>query len=260
MTEIFTDQLGNELKIDSAPKRIISLVPSQTELLFDLGLGERIIGVTKFCIHHAKYFKTKPFVGGTKKVNIDLINALQPDLIIGNKEENSLEDILDLQKNFPVWMSDIDCLANALEMIDELGKITQTSNIASEIIKNISKNFNALPKPKKKKAVYMIWNEPMMATGGDTFINDMMDYAGFENIYKDVTRYPVLSIEELQNKGPEFILLSSEPYPFKLEHKTGLHKFFPNATILLVDGEMFSWYGSRLLLTPAYFSDAGFYK
>ncbi len=114
---IFTDQTGREVSIPSHPQRIISLVPSQTELLFDLGLEEQVAGITKFCVHPEKWFRSKTRIGGTKNIKSALIHQLQPDLIIANKEENVKEQVEELAAHYPVWVSDIHDLQSALDMI-----------------------------------------------------------------------------------------------------------------------------------------------
>jgi ABC-type Fe3+-hydroxamate transport system substrate-binding protein len=100
---------------------------------------------------------------------------------------------------------------------------------------------------------YLIWKDPFMTVGGDTFINDMMNHAGFKNVFEKQNRYPEITIEQLQTVNSQLLLLSSEPFPFKQKHIYELQPLLPNAKIILVDGEMFSWYGSRLVKAPAYF-------
>ncbi|WP_304064775.1 ABC transporter substrate-binding protein [Pedobacter glucosidilyticus] len=253
--KIFTDQLGRTISINYPPQRIISLVPSQTELLFDLGLDEEVVGISKFCIHPAEQFQKKTKIGGTKTLNIDKIRALKPDLIIANKEENQQEHIEALAQEFPVWISDIHILAEALDMIIQVGKLTGTEAKAKEIATTIRSDFEALtPSSKPLKAAYFIWKHPYMLAAKHTFIDDMLKYCGFENVLTE-TRYPEITLEALQELQPQVILLSTEPYPFKQKHIEELQKYFPKAFITLVDGEMFSWYGSRLLKAPAYFSN-----
>ena len=249
------DQLGNKLKFKIMPHRIISVVPSQTELLYDLGLENNLIGITKFCIHPEELYKSKFKVGGTKQLNLEKIKALQPDLIIANKEENDREQIEELQKHFPVWISDIFTLEDALNMINELGKLFKKETIAHKMINEINYSFSNLIKfTHSKKICYLIWNNPIMAAGKKTFINDMLIRCGFENaIQSEDSRYPVLSINNLQTYNPEVVFLSSEPYPFKKHHLEYFKKHLPNANLILVDGEMFSWYGSRLLKACNYF-------
>lgn len=251
----YTDQTGRAITIPFPPERIISLVPSQTELLYSLGLNEKVVGITKFCIHPTEWFHTKTRIGGTKMINLDAIQELQPDLIIANKEENVKEQVEDLANQFPVWTSDVNDLASAYEMIASLGTICGKEEKAQALINQVKRNFAALPPLRRSKgsrsASYLIWRNPYMTIGGDTFINSMLDLAGFDNSYKSATRYPEISIDDLGNC--KYLLLSSEPYPFKQKHIEELQQYLPHTTILLVDGEMFSWYGSRMLHAAGYF-------
>ncbi|MDG1277510.1 MAG: helical backbone metal receptor [Algoriphagus sp.] len=247
----FLDQLNRSIFIPSIPKRIISLVPSQTELLVDLGLEDRIVGVTKFCVHPKGLRKGKTIIGGTKNYRFDLIDELDPYLIIGNKEENDQEGIEILMKKYPVWMSDIYTLADSLGMILRLGEIFKVEEKTKSITDRIQSDF--LEKPiRKGSAVYLIWNNPIMAAGSRTFINEMLFWAGFENLTKE-NRYPEISREELKQLNPDYLLLSSEPFPFKAKHLEEFEELLPNTKIKLVDGELFSWYGSRLLRSKQYF-------
>lgn len=247
----FLDQLNRLVFLPHPPKRIISLVPSQTELLVDLGLEERIVGVTKFCIHPKHLRKSKTMVGGTKNYRFEVIDSLHPDLIIGNKEENDRAGIEKLAEKYPVWMSDIFSLEDNYRMIEQVGLITQSDLRAEEIIGKIKSSF-AEPIAKKGTCVYLIWNEPIMVVGGSTFIDSMLKVAGFENLVRQ-TRYPQLSATDLQDLSPEFLLLSSEPFPFKEKHLDFFRSLLPNSQIKLVDGELFSWYGSRLIHSANYF-------
>jgi ABC-type Fe3+-hydroxamate transport system substrate-binding protein len=255
---LFTDQTGREIEIPNNPQRIISLVPSQTELLFDLGLDKEVIGITKFCIHPEEWFRNKTRIGGTKTLNLEKIRQLQPDLIIANKEENTKEQVEELDQEFPVWISDIKNLNEALDMIQLVGVIVGKENEALVLAKKIRSKFDGLEsfktKIQKPKACYLIWKDPYLSVGGDCFINDMMEYAGFENVFQSLSRYPEIKIEELNNKC-DLVLLSSEPYPFAEKHIAEVQALVPSAKIVLVDGEMFSWYGSRLLLAGDYFRE-----
>jgi ABC-type Fe3+-hydroxamate transport system substrate-binding protein len=249
----FTDQLGNTIHLSFPPKRIVSLVPSQTELLFSLGLEEEVVGITKFCVHPEKWFRTKQRVGGTKTVNIDAVKSLQPDLIIANKEENVQEQIEKLQGIAPVWVSDIATLDEALEMIQSVGTLVNRTNEAIEMVSDITESFQQIPALNTTlRTAYLIWKDPYMAAGGDTFISDIMSYSGFDNVLKSYPRYPEITIAQLSQLDCELLLLSSEPYPFKQKHIQEIQQVLTNTKIVLVDGEMFSWYGSRLCLAPAY--------
>lgn len=248
----FTDQIGRLISIPYPPQRIISLVPSQTELLFDLGLDAEIIGITKFCIHPREKFKKSAKIGGTKLLDINRIRELKPDLIIGNKEENDKTQIELLMKEFPVWMSDIQILPEAIDMIKQIGELTGRSEKASNITEGITEQFLNLSKRQKVvRTAYFIWKDPYMLAGKQTFIDDVLSRGGFENVMS-ADRYPEISRDQLKILNPECIFLSSEPYPFKNEHVIEIQSICPDARVLIVDGEMFSWYGSRLLLSPAY--------
>lgn len=247
----FIDQLNRTIFLPNPPKRIVSLVPSQTELLVDLGLRERIVGVTKFCIHPKGLKKEKTVIGGTKNFHFDKIDALNPDLIIGNKEENYQEGIERLAEKYPVWISDIYTLDDAYRMIGRIGELTDTSikakEVVSEIKEGLEKDFKF-----KGSAVYLIWKDPFIAVGSNTFIDSLLDKAGFKNLIPE-SRYPEIDLEQIVNLNPEFLLLSSEPYPFKESNVSFFQDRLPNSRILIVDGELFSWYGSRLKLSGKYF-------
>lgn len=249
----FTDQMGYTITLPQLPQRIVSLVPSQTELLFDLGLEDRLVGVTKFCIHPKEKVKQKTKIGGTKNFKLEVIDKLQPDLIIGNKEENYQEGIEALQAKYPVWMSDIYTLEDTLQMITQIGRLTGTEARAKELTQGIVSGFQLLRTLQPAiPTAYFIWRKPYMVVGGHNFIDHILQRCGFSNIFADQTRYPEVSPEQLQEAAPKLILLSSEPYPFQEKHIAEFQKLCPEATIKVVDGEMFSWYGSRLLKSAAY--------
>jgi len=250
-----TDQLGRRVVVPFPPQRIVSLVPSQTELLFDLGLGKQIEGVTKFCVHPAEARKRAAVIGGTKNFDFAKIAACRPDLIIGNKEENYQEGIEQLATRYPVWMSDVADLPGALRMIKQVGLITGRAPVADPMAAAIAERFDALsaaapPEP----AAYFIWRKPYMVAAGGTFIDDLLRRAGFANVFGALGRYPEITPTQLAEAAPRRILLSSEPYPFQEKHFAELREICPAARIELVDGEMFSWYGSRLHHAAAYLS------
>ena len=250
-----TDQMRRTILLKNAPpQRIISLVPSQTELLHDLGLGDRVVGITKFCTRPAHWYPEKAHVGGTKTILFEKIAALAPDLILGNKEENDRDQVAQLAARWPVWMSDIQTLDDALAMIESVGKLTATEARAVGISQNIREKFSFLPKNGGKiRAAYLIWRKPHMVAASGTFIDEMLRRAGFENVFGEKTRYPEVFLDEIAAQKPDAILLSSEPFPFREKHFAEFRAACPNSTILIVDGELFSWYGTRLLHAPDYF-------
>ncbi|MBV4359320.1 helical backbone metal receptor [Pinibacter aurantiacus] len=252
----FTDQTGNTISLANLPKRIISLVPSQTELLYTLELNEEVVGITKFCVHPEIWFHAKTRVGGTKDVKFDIIEQLNPDLILANKEENVKEQIEYLSGKFSVWVSDVEDMKSACDMILQIGSMTGKDAIANDLTNTIIKGFSELHSlvPSTKIPVgYLIWKDPLMTVGGDTFINNMLDACGFQNVFASQKRYPEITVEDIRNSSCKVLFLSSEPYPFKQKHIDELQKELPDVVIKLVDGEMFSWYGSRMLLAIDYF-------
>lgn len=257
-----TDQMHRTIRCVERPQRIVSLVPSQTELLYDLGLGDRVVGITKFCIHPNEWYQNKTRVGGTKNIDVEKIKALEPDLIIANKEENTKKDIEAISEFFPVWISDIITLQGALNMIRQIGSITDCKDQAEHLLRKIETGFSVKPKSTNLNCLYAIWKDPWMFAGQNVFINEMLGFLGVQNLLSNEevlkainphnTRYPAIKESDLKSLEPDLIFLSSEPFPFKENHIQELQALFPNAKIHLVDGEMFTWYGSRLQYAPDY--------
>jgi ABC-type Fe3+-hydroxamate transport system substrate-binding protein len=250
---LFHDQLDRAVNLPSTPKRIISIVPSQTELLFYLGLNDEVIGLTKFCVHPADKYNSTIKVGGTKQLNLDLIKSLQPDLIIANKEENERSQVEELMDFCPVWISDICDLAGAIDMIERVGALVGRERQAKTLGGAINQQFNNLTiRQPALRAAYFIWRKPYMVAGKGTFIDSMLQKCGLTNVFEQ-DRYPEFDTETLVKANPDVIFLSSEPYPFKEKHIAEFKALLPSAIIKVVDGELFSWYGSRLLFAPIYF-------
>lgn len=258
---VFFDQLDNEVVLKGIPQRIVSLVPSQTELLYSLDLDDRVVGITKFCVHPNDWYKSKKRIGGTKTVDIEAVLALSPDLIIANKEENIKETIETLKKHCPVWVSDVKDLKSAIEMILCLGNLVDKQQEAQNICSTINTNFsqpNQYNGLKGRRVLYLVWRDPWMTIGGDTFINAILKSIGLVNVFENENRYPTINLESLESLGIDFVFLSSEPFPFKEKHISEIQEFLPKAKFFLVDGEMFSWYGSRLQLVHDYFKQLFF--
>lgn len=251
------DQMQRTVELAAPAQRIISLVPSQTELLFAIGAGESVVGLTKFCTEPPSLVGAVAKVGGTKKFDFGAIAALKPDLIIGNKEENYLEGIEQLAKDYPIWMSDIVTLEDSLEMIRGIGVVSGREDAANQMADTIFTRFDALESSShaafdRVNVAYLIWQKPYMAAGGGTFIDDVLKCGGMQNVFAERDRYPEVTLDELANSTAEVILLSSEPFPFRDKHLEALQSELPNKKILLVDAMPFSWYGSQLLRTPSY--------
>jgi ABC-type Fe3+-hydroxamate transport system substrate-binding protein len=259
----FKDQLNRNLYLDSNPQRIVSLVPSQTELLVDLGLEENIVGISKFCIHPTHLRNSKTIVGGTKKVNYKKIAALNPDIIICNKEENTEDIVSELEKHFSVYVSDIITFKSTFKMITDFGEIFNKKQIANQLVSNIQSKLNDfnnfIKQYSPKKVAYFIWTKPWMVAGGNNYINEILKLNKFENIFENAPdRYLEVYIEYLASLNPdlkpELIILPSEPFHFKEEHAEKLKKYI-DCQFIFVDGEMFSWYGPRLLKALDYFRE-----
>lgn len=245
--------LHDAASMPSKPVRIISLVPSVTELLYHLGLDNEVTAITRFCIHPAGWFRSKTKIGGTKNLNIKRIKELEPDLIIANKEENEKEQVEELARDFNVWVTNVHDYNSALLMIKDIGNLTGTINAAKKLVSDIQKEFGKIDiKDPAIKTAYLVWRHPYMAAGGDTFISDILLQAGLTNVFADRNRYPKLTVEDIINTGCQLIILPSEPYPFKEKHIAELQPLMPHVAIILADGEMFSWYGSRMLQMPQY--------
>lgn len=252
------DQLHRKLLFTKTPQRIISLVPSQTELLVDLGLENSLVGITKFCVHPQHLRKEKTIVGGTKNVHFDRIAELNPDIIICNKEENNQEIVAQCEEVANVYVSDILTVEDNLEFILDMGnvfnKYAEAENLVNEITQKQMDFENFIANLPLKKVVYFIWKDPWMVAGNNNFINELLKLNRFENVFQNIDRYPEIDISSLQNLDLDLILLSSEPFPFKEKHIKELQQH-TSAIIILVDGEYFSWYGSRLVKAFDYFKE-----
>ena len=249
------DFLNRPIYLNTTPKRIISLVPSQTELLVDLGLEENLVGITKFCVHPKHLKSSKTIVGGTKQVHLDKIKKLQPDIILCNKEENTKSMVKALQEIAPVHVSDIKTLDDNIRLINDYGEIFEVQLKAKTLAEKLQTRQHQFQqsitdKPIKKVA-YLIWRDPWMAVGGDTFIDHILSLNRFENVFANQNRYPVIDIQDLPDL--DLLLLSSEPYPFKSKHLDEIP--IDNSKIHFVNGEYFSWYGSRMLKAFDYFEN-----
>jgi ABC-type Fe3+-hydroxamate transport system substrate-binding protein len=252
-----TDARDHTVSLDAPPRRIVSLVPSQTELLAHLDLAACVVGVTRFCERPEDWRSKKNIVGGTKQVDLDTVRNLDPDLVLANHEENTAEDVEALDEIAPVFVTEVKTVEDALNMIRTVGILTETADRTSTLVGKIISRFEALPDVPPLRAAYLIWREPYMTVGGDTFIHDVMRWGGLDNVYGDRTRYPEVSPDELADRDLDVLLCSSEPFPFhqKDEFTEDLRDTLPDTPVEIVDGQPFSWYGPRLLDTPSYLND-----
>ncbi len=250
---IVIDQTGREIKLNFEAKKIICLVPSITEYLFDLGLENNIIGITKFCIKPVNKGQKVTKIGGTKQLKLDLIDKLKPDLIIANKEENTKADIEYLCSKYNVYVSDVNTINESYEMMLNIGILTNKVNEAKKIINKIKHIFKAIKHSFKAiSVVYFIWKNPYMLCGGNTFINSILTHLGFKNSILHLDRYPQVDLAMLLELNPSVCLLSTEPYPFNEKNCIELNLELGFNKSIIVDGEMFSWYGSRMIYWENY--------
>lgn len=227
--------------------RIISLVPSLTELLIDLGLKEQLVGRTRFCVHPKEEVEDIPIIGGTKNPRLDKIKKANPDYIVANREENKKEHIEELSEECKVNVTDIATIEDALITMHELGKELGAEKESNKLIEQINEVLNDIPDEPPLRTAYFIWKDPYMTVGSDTYIHNVMEHWKLQNVFSDKRRYPKVNFYDVADKEPELILLSSEPYPFKEKHLSEFEEAFPNARVLLAEGEWFSWYGSHML-------------
>jgi ABC-type Fe3+-hydroxamate transport system substrate-binding protein len=230
----------------SAPQRIVSLVPSLSDLLDALGLDARVAGVTRFCVHPVPWRRTKRVVGGTKTVDVEKVRRLAPDLVLANREENVREQVEAVAAFAPVYLTDVATLGDALAMIRDVGALTGTEAAAEALAARIEAGFAALAAAPPLRAAYFIWKDPWMTVGGDTFIHDVLARTGFENVFADRARYPEVTPVAVAATRPDVLMFSSEPFRFREKHVGAMRAACP----WFVDGEAFSWYGPRLLHTP----------
>lgn len=248
-----TDHIGRTITYNYPPKKIISLCPGITETLYALRLEPEIIGRTKYCIYPKDKVESAQVVGGTKEINLAKIRELKPDLIIVEKEENTKDIVEILENDYPVYVAEVQSIPDAYRMITSIGDLTNRNAEAGILVAKIQTDFLAHPQVNGKRAAYVIWNEPYMVVGKDTYIQSTLDKMGFINPFISMkSRYPIVTVEDFQNAELDYVLLATEPYPFEEKHKDIFLKMMPNAIPIIVDGEMF-WYGARMIKAAHYF-------
>ncbi len=255
----YMDQLGRRVRLAAPPARIVSLVPSVTETVYDLGGAPGMVGVTRFCIYPEEARRVCTVVGGTKRLHLERIAALAPDLILAEKEENVREQVEWLAARFPVWVGDVTDFDSALELILSIGKILRHEGargsdlLASSVVGRIQTGFSGSFFSGRPSVAYLIWYRPWMVAGGGTFIDSMLARIGLRNVFGHLSRYPSVTEADLRAAAPDYVFLSSEPFPFRDVHVAEMAALVPSARVMRVDGTFFSWYGTRMLGAPAYF-------
>ena len=237
-------------------RRIVSLVPSTTELLCALGLAEALVGVTVYCVEPRDVVRTKTRVGGEKNPDIDAIRGLAPDLVVANIEENRREDVEALRAaGIEVFITYPRSVAESLDMIRELGSVTGAVTAARRLLDELEPLHAAvrarLAGRRATPCFYPIWREPWMTIGHDTYIHDLLATCGGANVFADRTRYPTIALEEVAARSPEVVLLPDEPFRFRRAHLRDFETYADmpavrEGRLQLVDGKRFSWHGPRL--------------
>lgn len=248
---VLTDPTGRTVRTPEAPRRVVSIVPSQTELLFDLGLDEEIVGVTRFCVHPADRVISRPRVGGTKNLDHGLIDSLRPDLVIGNREENTREAVERLERSCAVWLSDVVSVRQSLDLVREVGELVGRADAALHLQDRLARALESVPDFGGIRVAYVIWRRPWRVAAAGTYIDSFLRHCGMSNVFADLRRYPEVTRDDLAARAPDVVLLASEPFPFREEHVAGLGRVLPASRVVLAEGEAFSWYGTRLLLVGA---------
>jgi ABC-type Fe3+-hydroxamate transport system substrate-binding protein len=236
-----------------APDRIVSLVPSLTEALFAFGVGERVVGRTRYCLWPPRAVGKVPTVGGTKKVNIRSVLELEPDLVVAVKEENARENVEELEEaGVPVFVGAPESVAEAIALLRELAERVEAPRAGAVLgpIERVYGRLGNTVRAEARRVFVPIWKKPYMSVGSDTYVHDVLKTCGGENVCGELARYPVVALEEVEAMQPEVVLLPDEPYPFSAED---LEEFYaldvPAADsdrVHLVDGKLLTWYGPRM--------------
>ncbi len=240
----------------SGPLRLVSLVPSTTESLFALGRGDNLVGYTRFCVHPAGQVTADKWIGGTKNPKVEQIIALRPDLVVANREENRLEDIEALEAaGIPVWVAEPRTVEEAIAELRAMGRLVGRAAQGEAIAHRIEealRECRAMPRAAPHRVAYLIWREPWMVAGQETFISNLLAQGGAINPFPG--RYPEVTLDDLREV--ERVLMASEPFPFAEKYRAELlGRGFAPEQVRLVDGERLSWHGVRLLNGLRYLRD-----
>jgi ABC-type Fe3+-hydroxamate transport system substrate-binding protein len=258
MTDKVVDAAGRCVRVPAFPSRIISLVPSVTETLCTFGLGERLVGVSRYCTEPSALVRAKAKVGGQKNPDLKTIQSLQPDLVIANMEENRREDVEALEAmGIAVYTTFPRTVQQGIEMIRELGHVTGTENKADAIAVGIERIYQDIAQEVRRerpvRVFCPIWRKPYMSVNRDTYIHDVLRACGGENICADKeARYPHISLAEIVDLDVEVILLPDEPYAFRPRHLIDFQPFkrfvpaLATGRVHFIDGKTLSWYGPRI--------------
>jgi ABC-type Fe3+-hydroxamate transport system substrate-binding protein len=251
------DASGVAVELPRPPRRIVSLIPSTTEILCALGLGDALVGVTVYCVEPRDVVRGKTRIGGEKDPDLARIRALEPDLVVANVEENRREDIDQLRAwSIPVWVTYPRTVVAGIRLIGELGEVTGAGTRAREMLRDLEPLYARVERATADRSpvavFYPIWRGPYMTINGDTYIHDMLRVCGGRNIFADrPERYPTVTLDDVAARRPEVILLPDEPFRFRRAHLADFAAYAEvpavrDGRIHLVDGKPFSWHGPRI--------------
>ena len=252
------DDLGFKVDLESPPARIVSLVPSWTETLFALGLGERVVGATKFCVEPAERVESLRKVGGTKNPDLRTIATLAPDLVIANAEENRREDVERMRsQRFPVLVTYPRTVPAAVESLLRIGRVAGCEAEADAMAREITRTVSEVEADVgvwaklRLRAFCPIWKKPWMAFNADTYAHDVLRMMGFNNVYAaSGKRYPATTLDEAIELRPDVVLLPDEPYEFSDKDVDELRTVLPPGLarrVLTVSGRDLHWYGVHMV-------------
>ncbi len=233
-------------------RRIVSLVPSLTHTLALWGLSSEIVGCTQFCVEPPSLYKSATQVGGTKDFDVEKISRLHPTHILLNKEENPKDRVEFLMAHYPCLLTFPCGPADVPDMLRAMGSFLSCSDRAEKEaleLEQLLHDDGGITRI-QRSFLYLIWRNPYMAVGTDTYISRLLEAMGWQNSYQGAERYPSLSLEQIEELAPEVILMSSEPFPFKKRHARELRANCPkldqgSKRIYGIDGRLMSWYGSK---------------
>ncbi len=258
---VIKDDLGREHVFATPPRRIVSLVPSLTETIVFLGAKEKLVGITDYCIRPEGTLAAITRIGGTKNPDIAKILSLPPDLVIANKEENEKRHIEALEREVPVFLTYPRSVQDTAKTVRDLGIILEAENTAERFTSAIAAFLHSIksdpPFSQPLRTACMVWRNPWMAAGPDTYASNLLGVFGFENVVPDLeNRYPKMTLDAVLERKPDVILLPDEPYDFGDEDKAFVADFLGkrNATsrVELIDGAYLTWFGSRTLEALVY--------
>ena len=253
----FRDASGVTVSLPAPPRRIVSLIPSITEILFALGLNDAVAACTIFCTQPPEGVATKTRVGGEKNPKLDLIRALEPDLVVANVEENVREHIETLRAwGIPVYVTYPRTVADGIRLVRDLGMVTGAAERGAEIAAALEARLAEIREGRthrtRARVFCAIWRNPYMTINGDTYVHDMLAVCGGDNVFAGLpTRYPEVSLAGVASARPDVILLPDEPYRFRRAHVADFSPYpeipaMRHGRIHLVDGKLLSWYGPRI--------------